>query len=64
MPDDSLVLSLRIHDPLEKKDHSKSTSWVVVQVPREDLKLSPEEFIEKHIKPAALNLRNSAFFDR
>lgn len=57
MPDksnskDILTLTLRLHDPKEKKDAAKSTRWAVVEVPREDLKLEEGVFLEKHVIPA------------
>lgn len=52
MPDDKLTFSIRIHDPAEKKDPTKSTAWFVRDVPRADLALTIDEFLEKHVKPA------------
>lgn len=51
MPKDTLTFTLRIHDPAEKKDAAKSTSWVVIEVQREDLKISQAAFIEKYVAP-------------
>lgn len=48
---DTLTFTLRLHDPAEKKDASKSTSWVVVKVAREDLKLSKDAFVAKYVTP-------------
>jgi len=58
MPDgkDTLTLSIRLHDPKEKKDATKSTRWAVVEVPREDLKLSDSDFFSKHVAPALSKL--------
>lgn len=51
MSQDTLTFTLRLHDPAEKKDVAKSTSWAVVEVPREDLKMSLVEFGEKYLAP-------------
>jgi hypothetical protein len=53
---DQLTFSLRIHDPQEKKDAAKSTCWVTLQIPREDLKMAKAEFIAKHVEPALAGL--------
>ena len=57
MPDptqgnDTLTLTIRLHDPKEKKLLSKSTAWAVVNVTREDLKLPREQFFAKYVTPA------------
>lgn len=49
---DTLTFTLRLHDPAEKKDAAKSTSWVVVKVAREDLKMDEGHFIEKYVRPS------------
>jgi hypothetical protein len=49
---DTLTLTIRIHDPKEKKNAALSTNWAPVEVPREDLALSKAEFIAKWIEPA------------
>jgi hypothetical protein len=54
MPEDNLTLSIRLHDPAEKKDANKSTGWVVEQIPRADLAMSLDDFVEKYVKPAFL----------
>lgn len=54
MPEDNLTLSIRLHDPAEKKDANKSTGWVVAQIPRADLAMSLDDFVEKYVKPAFL----------
>jgi hypothetical protein len=51
LPDDNLTLSIRLHDPKEKRDPKKSASWVVLKVPREDLKLDAGAFAAKHVTP-------------
>ena len=54
MPDDdSLTLTVRLHDPTEKQDATKSTAWVVMTIPRADLALSAEEFSAKWMTPSA-----------
>jgi hypothetical protein len=54
---DRLTFTLRIHDPLEKKDPAKSTSWVTLQIPREDLNMDEGHFIEKYIRPNLKELK-------
>jgi hypothetical protein len=51
MPDDTLTLTIRLHDPQEKKDATKSACWAVVKVPRTDLAISASEFMQKYIQP-------------
>jgi hypothetical protein len=51
MPDDTLTLTVRLHDPKEKKNALMSASWVVVKVPRADLQLAAGAFAAKHIVP-------------
>jgi len=53
---DKLTLTIRLHDPAEKKKAENSTAWKVIDVPREDLKLSPDEFAAKFILPALPSL--------
>lgn len=58
MPDkDTLTLSLRIHDAAERKNPAKSTGWSVLDVPREDFKLSDAEFLAKNIAPLLAAIR-------
>lgn len=55
MPDDTLTFTLRLHDPKEKLDSAKSTSWAVRNVPREDLAMPLDQFVDKYVKPAFLD---------
>lgn len=48
---DTLTLTLRIHDPKEKRDAAKSTSWLVLAVERGDLRMPKMDFIAKYILP-------------
>lgn len=57
-PIDTLTLTLRLHDPKEKKNAKLAASWVIVQVPRADLTLSPPEFAAKHLIPAVEQLEH------
>ena len=52
MAEDTLTLTIRLHDPREKDDADKSTRWAVIQVPREDFALGASAFLEKHVYPA------------
>lgn len=58
MDANTLTLTLRLHDPQEKKNAKLAASWVIVQVPREDLALSPPEFAAKHLIPAVEQLEH------
>jgi hypothetical protein len=57
---DRLKLTLRLHDPKEKKNAKLAASWVVIDVPREDLAMSPEDFAAKHIVPRVVELEHFA----
>lgn len=48
---DTLTLTIRLHDPKEKQDAKRAADWIVFDVGREDLKLSPEDFAAKYITP-------------
>lgn len=52
MPEDTLSLTVRLHDPKEKKVAKLSAAWHVQQIPRADLALPPEEFAAKYCIPA------------
>lgn len=56
-PDD-LVLTIRVHDPLEKKDHTLSASWVTVRIPRADIGMATTGFLGRYIRPALKQLKN------
>ena len=55
---DFLKLTLRLYDPKEKKNAKLSASWVVIDVPREDLALSPQDFAVKHLLGAVDQLEH------
>jgi len=48
---DRLKLTIRLHDPMEKKNAALAASWITADVPREDLALATADFIAKHITP-------------
>lgn len=52
MVDDTLTLTVRLHDPKEKLDSKKSAQWVTAKVARPDLALSLEDFSAKYFRPA------------
>lgn len=54
---DTLTVSVRIHDPQERKNAEKSTRWVILEVPREDLQLSDEDFLAKWIAEAVAHIK-------
>lgn len=59
MPDlDNLTLTIRLHDPKEKKDAGKSAIWITASVPRSNLTLSDQEFIARHIQPAVAKFKD------
>jgi hypothetical protein len=55
---DTLTLTVRLHDPKEKVNPALSASWVVIPVPRADLAMSPPEFAAKHLLPAVEKLEH------
>jgi hypothetical protein len=50
MPD-TLTLTIRLHDPQEKKVPERSASWVVIKIARADLAMDGVEFMNKYIVP-------------
>ena len=56
--EDTLTLTIRLHDPKEKNDPKKSAQWATVKVFRGDLQLSKSQFIAKYVEPALANLKN------
>ena len=57
MPEDTLTLTIRLHDPKEKKDATKSATWTIVKVSRPDLSLTAAEFVAKYVTPNLGNLK-------
>ena len=55
---DFLTLTVRLHDPKEKNNAKLSASWVLINVPREDLAMSPQDFGAKHLLPAVEQLEH------
>jgi len=56
--EDTLTLTLRLHDPKEKQNPQLAASWVVIKVPREDLQLAPVDFAAKHLLDAVAQLEH------
>jgi hypothetical protein len=54
---EEFTLTIRLFDPLEKKNPAQSACWAVIKVPREDANLPTDEFIAKHIKPHLIYLK-------
>jgi hypothetical protein len=54
--EDTLTLTIRLHDPKEKTDAAKSASWAVVQVDRGDLGMAKADFMAKYVTPALTQL--------
>jgi hypothetical protein len=49
---DMLTLTVRLHDPKEKRDPKKSAVWHMVKIPRAALSLSDADFAANHLLPA------------
>ena len=49
---DMLTLTVRLHDPKEKRDRAKSAVWHTIKIPRADLTLGEDEFLAKHLAAA------------
>jgi len=66
MADDSLVLTIRIHDPKEKNDSKKAAVWVAAKVDRADATgtLTEAQFNEKYIAPVLAKLTNLKFLSK
>jgi hypothetical protein len=56
MENDTLTLTVRLHDPKEKLDPQKSAVWKVMQVPRADLALPAGEFAAKYFADAVAEI--------
>jgi len=53
VPDnDLLTLTIRLHDPKEKRNPKLSASWCVKQIPRADLQMSKPDFAAKWLTPS------------
>ena len=50
---DMLTLTVRLHDPKEKRDRAKSAVWHTVKSPRAALSLPEADFAATHLAPAA-----------
>jgi hypothetical protein len=57
-PKDTLTLTLRLYDPKEKRNPKLCASWVIIEVPREDLALQPVDFAAKYLLPAVPQLEH------
>lgn len=58
MPDDSLTLTIRVHDPQEKLDATMSACWVVVKVDRADVQMQVADFVAKYVSANLQSLKN------
>jgi hypothetical protein len=58
---DKLTLTIRLHDPKEKKDHKQSASWVVAQIDRDHLSMETQQFFDYYIKHMLPQLTNAKF---
>lgn len=50
---DMLTLTVRLHDPKEKRDPKKAAVWHVIKIPRAALSLAEADFATNHLAPAA-----------
>jgi hypothetical protein len=59
---DELTLTIRVHDPKEKRDASMSACWATVRIPRVDVQgaaaLSVADFTAKYVVPALEGIKN------
>lgn len=58
MPDDSLTLTIRVHDAQEKMDATMSSCWAVVKVDRADIQMPVADFVAKYVTPELKSLKN------
>ena len=58
MAQDDLTLTIRVHDPLEKADPEMSASWGTIKVPRKDIILPVEDFVNEYVVPALEQVKN------
>jgi len=55
---DELLLTIRVHDPSEKTDASKSACWQTVKIDRASIDLPAATFAVKFIVPVLKQLKN------
>jgi hypothetical protein len=53
----NLSLTIRLYDPDEEKDPSRSAAWITVPVPREALTMSKQNFLDTIVSPALAKLK-------
>lgn len=58
MPADELTLTIRVHDPKEKKDATKSACWETVKIDRAAISLSADVFCQQFVVPALKKIKN------
>jgi hypothetical protein len=58
MPADDITLTIRSHDPLEKRDVSMSACWINVKIPRQAIGSNLANFVELFITPNLGKLKN------
>lgn len=57
MAADDYTLTIRVHDPLEKTDHTKSAEWVTISLKRGEIaEMTQQDLIDRYLKPAVANL--------
>lgn len=61
MARNDLIMTIRVHDPVEKVDADLSASWVTINIARVDAAMPIEEFFKKYVKPAFAHLTNLKF---
>lgn len=55
---DLLTLTVRLHDPRERKNLKLSASWISLKIPRGALSLDPAEFAAKYLASAVEQLEH------
>ena len=58
MPDDSLTLTIRVHDAQEKTDSTLASCWVVVKVDRADIHMPLDDFVATYVTPQLKSIKN------
>jgi hypothetical protein len=58
MTTDNLVLTLRVFDPKEKQDATKSACWATVKIDRAAISLPEDVFVQQFILPMLKEIKN------
>ena len=58
MPTDDFILTVRLFDPIEKNNSKKAASWGMIKVPRADVNLPEDQFLQRYVVPALRQTEN------